>query len=142
MELYNAGFSTIRLSTNKDSYTYEYKQGINTFPEETYLHEFLHTLEKNCLDYGYDRPELHDSSKYGYKDEGTVGLKQWYADYMNCKILDISTNQYVGLNPDVYTLKPVHNSDFTYPLEIEFNHEPENIIEEIREILKTIKENI
>lgn len=51
MELYNMGFSTIRLSTNKDSYTYEYKKGINTFPEETYLHEFLHTLEKNCLDY-------------------------------------------------------------------------------------------
>jgi len=51
MELYNIGFSTIRLSTNTDSYTYKYHQGVNTFPEETYLHEFLHTLERNCMEY-------------------------------------------------------------------------------------------
>jgi len=51
MELYNIGFSTVRLSTSKDSYTYTYHQGINTFPEETYLHEFLHTLERNCMEY-------------------------------------------------------------------------------------------
>ena len=142
MELYNIGFSTIRLSTNKNSYTYEYKLGINTFPEETYVHEFLHTLEKNCLDYGYNRLELHDYEKYGYKEEGTVGLKQWYADYMNCKILDSETNTYVGLNKEVYTLKPAHQSNFDYPLEIEFVHEPQNIIEEIREVFKGIQRKI
>jgi len=51
MDLYNIGFSTIRLSTNEKSYTYKYQLGINTFPEETYLHEFLHTLERNCMEY-------------------------------------------------------------------------------------------
>ena len=67
---------------------------------------------------------------------------QWYADYMNCKILDTKTNNYIGLNPNLYSLKPVHESDFTYPLELEFYKEPENLIEEIREIFKVIKENI
>jgi len=71
-----------------------------------------------------------------------VSLKQWYADYMNCKILDKKTNEYVGLNPNVYILKPTHNSDFSYALELEFNNEPENIIEEIREILEVVKETI
>ena len=142
MDLYGIGFSTIRLSTNKNSYTYEYKIGMNTFPEETYLHEFLHTLERNSEEFGYEVPELHSHETYGYKEEGTVGLKQWYADYMNCKILDEKTNTYVGLNSDLYKLKPIHESDFKYPLELEFYHEPENIIEEIREILEVVKETI
>ena len=64
---------------------------------------------------------------------------QWYADYMNCKILDKKTNKYVGLNSNVYTLKPTHQSNFSYTLELEFNEEPENLIEEIKEILKVVK---
>jgi len=85
---------------------------------------------------------LHDYEKYGYIEEGTVGIKQWYADYMNCEIYDSQTNKYIGLNPSVYTKKPTNESDFLYPLELEFANEPKNIIEEIREIFKTIKENI
>lgn len=142
MEIYNIGFSLIRLSTNPDSYTYKYRPGINIFPEETYLHEFLHTLEKNSEDYGYSRPELHNYERYGYKNEGEVGLEQWYADYMNCEILDKATNQYVGLNSKIYSLKPAHESNFTYSIENELEDEPENIIEEIRMIFKAIKENI
>ena len=139
MDLYDIGFSIIRLSTNKNSYTYEYAPGINTFPEETFLHEFLHTLERICKEYGYDIPELHSHDKYNYKEEGSIGIKQWYQDYMNCKILDKNTNQYVGLNPAVYKLKPAHKSDFEYPIEIDFAKEPENIIEEVKEIFKKLK---
>lgn len=142
MEIYNIGFSTIRLSTNQNSYTYKYQPGINVFPEETYIHEFLHTLEKNSIDYGYDRPELHNYEQYGYKDEGESGLKKWYADYMNCQILDQATNKYVGLNSQIYSLKPAHESNFNYSIETELENEPENIIEEIRTAFKAIKENI
>lgn len=142
MEIYNMGFSTIRLSTNKNSYTYKYQPGINTFPEETYLHEFLHTLEKNAEDYGYSRPELHDYATYGYTDEGSAGIKQWYIDYMNCRILDKKTNKYVGLNPKIYSLKPAHESNFTYSIETDLEKEPQNLIEEIKTAFKAIKENI
>lgn len=139
MDLHGIGFSTIRLSTNEKSYTYDYKIGVNTFPEETFLHEFLHTLERNSKEFGYDVPELHAYEIYGYGKEGTVGIKQWYADYMNCKILDNKTKTYIGLNPNLYSLKPVREDNFTYSLELEFYKEPENLIEEIREIFKTIK---
>jgi len=142
MDFHGIGFSTVRFSTNANNYTHEYKSGINTFPEETYIHEFLHTLERNSIEFGYEVPELHDYEKYGYKEEGTVGLKQWYADYMNCKILDEKTNTYIGLNPNIYTLKPTHENNFIYPLEIDFCKEPENIIEEIREIFKVIKQTL
>ena len=91
---------------------------------------------------GYDIPELHDYTLYGYESKGTEGLKQWYADYMNCKIWDEKNNKYIGLNSNVYTLKPTHQSDFKYPLELEFSHEPENLIEEIKELIKVIKENL
>lgn len=43
-----------------------------------------------------------------------------------------------GLYSEVYSMKPYHASDFENSIEIEFNKEPHNIIEEIREIGKTI----
>ena len=47
---------------------YKYDSRINTFPEEVFLHEFLHSLERNAQEYGYTIPALHDNEKYGYKD--------------------------------------------------------------------------
>ena len=73
MDYYGIGFSNIRLPNEEKSYIYKYKTGVNQFPEEVFLHEFLHTLERNAKEYGYERPELHDYEKYGYKNE-TVPL--------------------------------------------------------------------
>ena len=86
MEYRNIGFSNIRLPNSESNYIYKYDDRINTFPEEVYVHEFLHTLERNAEEYGYERPELHAYEKYGYKNQNTVGLKQWYKDYMNKNI--------------------------------------------------------
>ena len=133
----NIGFSNIRLPNSQNSYMYKYIIGINEFPEEVFVHEFLHTLERNAKEFGYERPELHSYEQFGYKNERVVGLKKWYIDYMNHSIND-GTGQTYGLDEAVYTIKPVHESNFEYSMEIELENEPQNIIEEIRGLFSNI----
>ena len=86
MDYRNIGYSNIRLPENDKDYTYKYDYRANTFPEEVFIHEFLHTLERNAKEYGYEVPALHDSSRYGYQSEPFIRLKNWYQDYMNQEI--------------------------------------------------------
>lgn len=137
-EYYGIGFSNIRLPSNEENYINKYDSRINVFPEEVYVHEFLHSLERNLKEYGYIFPELHDNETYGYTNQPLIGLRDWYQDYMRCNVIDKAQNTRVGLDPIVYTLKPVNDSNFLYPVEIEFSREPKNIIEEIRGIFKNI----
>lgn len=141
MDYYGIGYSNIRLPNDSRSYIYKYDSRVNTFPEEVFLHEFLHSLERNAQEYGYERPELHDYEKYGYENELLEGQKQWYTDYMNKEIQTTSGN--IGLPPEVFSLKPAKNSDFNYSYEIEDTFkQPENIIEEIIEIFSNIGRKI
>lgn len=133
MDLYGIGYSNIRLPNDSSSYIYTYNSRVNTFPEEVFVHEFLHSLERILQERNYDIPELHDYEKYGYKEERLVGLKEWYADYMNCNI-KTSDGKLVGLDSVVYTITPPAESDFKYSTEVDFNKEPQNIIEEIRNV--------
>ena len=55
MDYYGIGYSNIRLPNSSKSYIYKYNTRINTFPEEVFLHEFLHSLERTA-------EELQDSS--------------------------------------------------------------------------------
>ncbi len=137
MDYYGIGFSNIRLPNDSKSYMYKYNQRINTFPEEVFLHEFLHSLERNAEEYGYERPELHDYQKYGYENEILVGQKRWYTDYMNQNIN--TTSGKIGLPEEIYTLKPAKSSNFedSYKMEKVFK-EPENMIEEIRELIENL----
>ncbi len=137
MDYYGIGFSNIRLPNDSKSYIYKYNSNINTFPEEVFLHEFLHSLERNAKEYGYERPELHDYEKYGYKNEKLIGQKTWYTDYMNKNIK--TTSGKIGLPEEIYTLKPAKNSNFkySYQMEEEFK-QPENIIEEIKELIDNV----
>lgn len=135
MEYRNIGFSNIRLPNSDSNYIYKYDPSINKFPEEVLVHEFLHTLERNAEEYGYERPELHDYEKYGYKNQSIVGLKQWYKDYMN-KNIKSDVKGYVGLPSEIYTKKPAKVSQFEYSHKLDLLKEPENIIEEIRDIFK------
>lgn len=141
MDYYGIGFSNIRLPNDSRSYIYKYNSRINTFPEEVFLHEFLHSLERNAQEYGYDRPELHDYEKYGYENERLEGQKQWYTDYMNKEIETTEGN--IGLPAEIYTLKPAKNSDFDYSYKMEdVFKQPENIIEEIMEIFDNLGRKI
>ena len=119
---------------------YKYNTRVNTFPEDIFLHEFLHSLERTAKECGYDIPALHDYSKYNYKDEKLTGQKKWYQDYMN---KNIKTSQgYIGLPKEVYTLKPAKMSDFEYSYKIEEFKDPKNFIEDIRQLFKNVFTNL
>lgn len=137
MDLGGIGFSNIRLPNDKSSYIYTYDPRINTFPEEVFIHEYLHSLERILQERNYNIPALHDNEKYGYTQEKLIGLKEWYKDYMTCDIRNDEGNL-TGLDEIVYTLTPPAESDFRYSVEKEFNHEPENVIEEIRHIFNIV----
>lgn len=137
MEYRNIGFSNIRLPNSNSNYIYKYDERINVFPEEVYVHEFLHTLERNSLEYGYERPELHDYEKYGYRSENRTGLREWYNDYMNKNIK--STNKgLVGLPEEIFTKKPTKTSDFKYSKKLDYFEQPQNIMEELNGVYKNI----
>ena len=53
------GFSDIRILN--DGVNFEYS-AYSDFPQEVFLHEFLHTLERNAKEYGYEVPALHDNT--------------------------------------------------------------------------------
>ncbi len=140
MDYYGIGFSNIRLPNSSKSYIYKYDVNVNQFPEEVFLHEFLHSLERTSKEYGCTIPALHDYKEYGYENEYLIGQKQWYKDYMNQKIY--TSNGYIGLPSEVYTLKPAKQSNFEYAYELEVYKEPQNIIEEIRGIFENLFRNI
>ena len=140
MDYYGIGFSNIRLPNSSRSYIYKYDTRVNRFPEEVFLHEFLHSLERTAEEYGYDIPALHDYKDYGYENEYLVGQREWYKDYMNQEIY--TSNGYIGLPNEIYTLKPAKKSNFEYPYELDVYTEPQNIIEEIRGIFDNLFRNI
>ena len=140
MDYYGVGYSNIRLPNSSKSYIYRYNTKINTFPEEVFLHEFLHSLERTSKEYEYEIPALHDYEKYGYKNDNLTGLRDWYKDYMNKDIT--SNNSNIGLPKEVYTLKPAKGSDFKYSYKLVDFHEPQNIIEEIRQLFRNVVNNV
>ena len=135
MDYYGIGFSNIRLPNSSRSYIYKYNSRINTFPEEVFLHEFLHTLERNEQENGNQIAKLHDNEKYGYTESATEGLKEWYEDYMQNTIENAPN---MGLTDFAYASKPIHESNFEYGIELDYLDEPDNIIEEIRSIIDRI----
>ena len=137
MDMYGIGYSLIRINKNANNYTYKY--GItNHLPEEVYLHEILHTFERNLMEYGYEIPELHDYKKYGYTEAAVNGLSDWYRDYMQKRIEEQGTGKYIGLDSFAYQTQPPNSEDFKYGMEIEINIEPQNIFEEINAMIDVL----
>lgn len=140
MDYYGIGFSNIRLPNSSKSYVYRYNEAINTFPEEVFLHEFLHSLERTAKEYGYTIPELHDYQKFNYQNKKLIGQKKWYTDYMNQEIQTSSGK--IGLPKEVYQLKPAKNQDFKYRYLKNDFQEPQNILEEIIQLFKNLGNKI
>lgn len=134
MDYLDVGFSNIRLPNDADSYIYRYDSRINIFPEEVYIHEFLHTLERISRENGLEYPFLHDYAQYGYENNKLEGLRKWYGDFMTRKIN--SNGTYIGLDPKVYSIKPVHKEDFANSITVTFDNNPDNIFEEVQYIIK------
>ena len=129
MEYNQIGFANIRLPKD-NRHVYEYSNS-NTFPEEVFIHEFLHTLERNEKDNGNEIISLHDYEKYGYTESRTEGLKEWYKDYMQNSIVG---GENEGITDFAYSSKPIQESNFEYSISLNYLQEPQNIIEEIRSI--------
>lgn len=140
MRYRDIGFSNIRLPSDMQStIMYKYNTRYNVFPEEVFVHEFLHTLERNLNEYDVKFPALHDNEKYGYKDEGTSSIKVWYRDYMRHNIK--SGSSYTGLTDISYTTMPRHNEDFEECENIEFKVEPDNFALGVIKIFKDLFSN-
>ena len=126
------GYSNIRISNNIiNSYKYSSQ---NYFPEEVFLHEFLHTLERNSNRLGNKTIVLHENEKYGYKNEARYGLKQWYIDYMQ---KNIKGN--LGLEEDVFYTQPVSAKNFIQ-IDTATNklYDTQNIVQKIVENISKI----
>ena len=133
------GFSNIRMPNDlRNSTMYKYNIKNDTFPEEVFVHEFLHSLERNLTEKGYTFPALHDNEKFGYENQNKTGLKEWYRDYMRCNI-DSNVGK-IGLDQIVYKTKPIQLSDFNYAHEIEFENVPHNIIDIVSQIISNFKQ--
>ncbi len=137
MDYLGIGFSNIRMPDDENNYVYQYNYLFNTFPEEVFLHEFLHTLERNSKEYGYEIPELHDYKKYGYSENNIDGLKKWYTDYMNCNIS--YEGKKIGLPEEIYTYKPANKENFIYSIKLDTFSEPKNIIEAIGKLSTRVR---
>ena len=136
MEYNQIGFSNIRLPDNQNSRIYEYST-FHTFPEEVFVHEFLHTLERNELENGNDIARLHDYAIYGYEESPVSGLKDWYSAYMQNNIEGYENK---GLTEFAYNSKPIHESNFKYGIELDYLDEPDNILEELNSIINRFSE--
>lgn len=133
------GFSNIRMPNDlRNSTMYKYNIKNDTFPEEVFVHEFLHSLERNLTEKGYTFPALHDNEKFGYENQNKTGLKDWYRDYMRCNI-DSNVGK-TGLDQIVYKTKPIQLSDFNYAQEIKFENVPHNIIDIVSQIISNFKQ--
>ena len=133
------GFSNIRMPNDlRNSTMYKYNIKNDTFPEEVFVHEFLHSLERNLTEKGYTFPALHDNEKFGYENQNKTGLKEWYRDYMRCNI-DSNAGK-TGLDQIMYKTKPIQLSDFKYAQEIKFENVPHNIIDIVSQIISNFKQ--
>lgn len=130
------GFSNIRVPNENSTLLYKYST-YNSFPEEVFVHEFLHGLERIEGEYGKNVIELHSNLKYGYQEDEKKGLKEWYKDYLQSKV----TSNGLGLSKEVFKRKPVHNSDFieTVDLTNENFYEPQDLREEILVFFNRLK---
>lgn len=127
------GYSNIRISDECiESYI---NSSSNYFPEEIIVHEFLHTLERNSINLGYETIKLHDFEEYGYKNEVKYGQKNWYRDYLQNKIND--TNN--GIREEIYYTQPVSKWNFIKRDDItEILYDNQNIIQKINEKISNI----
>lgn len=137
MDYYGIGYSNIRLPDDEQNVAYEFNIRYNTFPEEVFIHEFLHTLERNAKEYGYEIPALHDYESYGYSTQNLTGLKKWYEDYMNKNISSKGTK--IGLPAEIFQYQPPHESNFKHSYQLDVMKEPSNLFEILHDMVSQIQ---
>ncbi|MBR2704056.1 MAG: hypothetical protein IKE91_01135 [Clostridia bacterium] len=138
MEYKGIGFSNIRMPTEEGSSQYMYIEQENIFPEEVFIHEFLHTLERNSKKYGFEIPALHDNEVYGYMENNLNGLYDWYKAYMTKSI----GKEGLGLDSRIYNLKPLNDNNFSNAKKLDEFEDVKNILERLKLVIKTMRDGI
>lgn len=137
MDYLGVGFSNIRMPNDPKNLIYTYHENTNLFPEEVFVHEFLHSLERNAEEREIERPELHSYEKYGYEEDSKSGLREWYVDYLNKAIKD-HDGEMIGLSEEILKTQNVNSDNFKNSEYIEFDREPENLLEGAKLLLENI----
>ena len=119
-----------------------YNSQTNRFPDEVFVHEFLHYIERVSNELNRPIPVLHNYRDYNYRKVGGLGLKTWYGDYMSHNVEDILHGTKVGVDKTVYhDAKLSKREYFENPKEIELDGEPHSIAEFIDLISRVAKDN-
>jgi hypothetical protein len=92
----------------------------NPYPEEVYVHEWLHQLESFYRDKGYEFPGIDeaDTAAYGYIRANSIGYNGWhifYADIMSGKVYNKVTKKYIGITSEMWHLTPTTSQPVTTP---------------------------
>ncbi|MGL5087404.1 MAG: hypothetical protein ACRC68_17085 [Clostridium sp.] len=76
------------------------------YPEEVFIHEWLHGVEQTLAQKGYAGPWTHDAEEYGYTTNNRGSWNSWYRDLMQGNITDPATGKKIGITPDLWKIKP------------------------------------
>jgi hypothetical protein len=136
MSYENIGFANIRLPQANKSYIYQYRSGVNEFPEEVFVHEFLHTLERLAEENSFNYMALHSNEQYGYKTQRKIGLKDWYKAYLNNGVSSSATS----LANEVLFMQAPLEGDFENSSIVDFVNEPTNHFEEVVQTAVELKD--
>ena len=100
-------YSVIRLPDNDYYESWLYSNDKIKYPGYVYIHEFLHTMETNSLQYNLYMPQIHDYEDFGYtfySYDWTEDEHRWLKDVIQINV-DYNGKK-VGVNPALWKLRP------------------------------------
>ena len=105
-----AGYAFVRFLEGTDTDWYLVPTTDNPYPEEVYVHEWIHQIEGHYNAKGFSVPSADDALKYGYTDltEGAGGWYRFYEDILSCNVLDPVTGKRIGVPGTAWADKPSH----------------------------------
>jgi hypothetical protein len=112
--LKGAGYSTVKYleGTPADNYLAPHleKPPKNIpYPEEGFIHEFLHVMDDWCQRRGGKSPNPDGAGTYGYpclNPRGMHGFYKFYGDILSCRVKDPGTGKPIGIRKEDWTVSP------------------------------------
>lgn len=101
------GYGVIQMLPGEDYWYFEKSEDI-PYPEEVWVHEFLHGLEFFYSSMGYPMPELDNGGAYGYQRTSQVvhGWRKFYEDFLCGRVYDENTRHTAGVKPEMWRMRP------------------------------------
>jgi hypothetical protein len=90
-----AGFSSVITLKSMSTWTGQ------TYPEEVFVHEWMHQVIYFHEQAGRMKLDLHAGSQYGYS-ASNGSWKKWTSDVMRGLVWDAANNKYIGVKPAIW----------------------------------------